>query len=128
MWDHVGMVRSRESLNSALDQLPRLRQHYKDAIRVPGKAEDLNEQLERAARVADFIELGELMTRDALAREESCGAHFRSEHQTPEHEAKRDDSRFQHVAVWEHAGDDIPRRAEEPLSFAAVTPETRSYK
>ncbi len=128
MWNQVGMVRSKESLNKALADLPRLRDAYREGVRVPGKANDLNEQLEKAARVADYIELGELMTRDALAREESCGAHFREEHQTAEHEPIRNDEAFQHVAVWEYCKNDAPLRHIEPLRFEHVIPDTRSYK
>ncbi|XOV87713.1 MAG: fumarate reductase/succinate dehydrogenase flavoprotein subunit [Pseudomonadota bacterium] len=127
MWDKVGMVRSSASLNEALEAMPGLLAAASD-IRVPGRAEDLNEQLERAARLRDYVELGDLMARDALARNESCGAHFRTEYQTPEHEARRDDAAFQHVAVWAHRDGQAPARFEEPLTFSAVTPETRSYR
>jgi len=128
MWDHVGMIRTEESLKQALVDIPALGKAYTTEVRVPGRADDLNEQLEKAARVADFIELGELMTRDALIREESCGAHFREEFQTEDHEARRVDEKFQHVAVWEHNPDGDPIRRQEDLEFKEVTPTTRSYR
>ncbi len=98
-------------------------------LRLVGSGEELNQDLERAGRVADYYELAELMCRDALEREESCGAHFRVEHQTPEGEALRDDARFAHVAAWEWRGAGLPEvRHEEPLTFEAVPLQTRSYK
>jgi succinate dehydrogenase / fumarate reductase flavoprotein subunit len=94
-----------------------------------GSGGTINQVLERAGRIADFLELGELMCRDALAREESCGGHFREEHQTPEGEAKRDDEHFQHVTVWEYTGDGrAPTEHREPLEFEYVPPTQRSYK
>ena len=96
---------------------------------MPGTDADLNTALERANRVADFMEFGELLARDALVREESCGGHFRVEYQTPEGEALRDDERFAHVAAWEYTGDaSPPRRHQEPLEFEHVHPSQRSYK
>jgi len=96
---------------------------------VTGEAGDLNQSLELAGRVGDFLELGELLCRDALARDESCGCHFREEHQTEDGEAQRDDERFCHAAVWEYTGDDkAPLRHEEPLAYEAVHLATRSYK
>jgi len=96
---------------------------------VPGSGRELNQSLERAGRVADFLEFAELMVRDALAREESCGCHLREESQTGEHEAKRDDEHFSHVAVWEYTGDNAePLRHQEQLHFEDVTPSRRSYK
>jgi succinate dehydrogenase / fumarate reductase flavoprotein subunit len=98
-------------------------------VRIPGTGAELNQSLENAGRVADFLELGELMCRDALAREESCGGHFREEYQTSEGEAQRNDERFSHVAVWEWAGEGKPEiRNEEPLVFENVHLATRSYK
>jgi succinate dehydrogenase / fumarate reductase flavoprotein subunit len=128
MWDEVGMKRSSDGLQKALSQFPGLMRDFNDNVKVPGRADDLNEQLEKAARVADFIELGDLMARDALAREESCGAHFREEFQTQDHEARRNDEKFQHVAVWQHNDEGDPIRHIEPLKFVNVKPETRSYK
>jgi succinate dehydrogenase / fumarate reductase flavoprotein subunit len=129
MWDACGMSRSAQGLRGALERLPAVReQFWREAI-VTGGAGELNQTLERAGRVADFLELAELMCRDALARDESCGSHFREEHQTADGEAKRDDARFAHVAVWEHGGDGAaPRRHVEPLAFEAVPPGQRSYK
>jgi succinate dehydrogenase / fumarate reductase flavoprotein subunit len=129
MWDECGMSRSASGLRPALAQLPELRAAFWRDVIVPGGGSELNQALERAGRVADFLELGELMCRDALERDESCGSHFRVEHQTPEGEARRDDARFAHVAVWQHAGRDAPaRRQIEPLAFTAVMPSARSYQ
>jgi len=129
MWDACGMSRSAAGLKDALGRLPALREEFWRDANVTGGAGEVNQALERAGRVADFLELAELMCRDALARDESCGSHFREEHQTPDGEAKRDDGRFAHVAVWEHAGDGAPpRRHVEPLTFEAVQPGQRSYK
>jgi succinate dehydrogenase / fumarate reductase, flavoprotein subunit len=128
MWDNVGMERSVDSLNHSIASFHDLKNEFRDNVKVPGKAEDLNEQLEKAARVDDFIELGDLMARDALEREESCGAHFRKEFQTDDHEAKRNDDEFQHVAVWDFNNGIEPVRHVEPLRFDNVVPETRSYK
>jgi len=128
MWDRCGMSRTAAGLREALQQIPALREEFWRDARVLGGDGEINQQLERAGRVADFLELAELMCRDALARDESCGGHFREEHQTAEGDARRDDARFSHVAVWEHAGPDAPpRRHVEPLVFQAVTPTRRSY-
>jgi len=98
-------------------------------VRVTGAGEDLNPALEKAGRVADFLEFAELLAADALHREESCGGHFREEHQTEEQEARRDDEHFSYVAAWEHRGDGAPEVLhKEPLTFEAVKPTTRSYK
>ncbi len=129
MWEYCGMARTATGLEQALQKIPALREEFWQDVTVPGSGAELNQSLEVAGRVADFLELGELMCRDALAREESCGGHFREEHQTEEGEAKRDDERFCHVAVWEHAGEgQTPRRHEEPLVFENVHLATRSYK
>jgi succinate dehydrogenase / fumarate reductase flavoprotein subunit len=129
LWDECGMSRSARGLRAAMARLAELRNEFPRDVIVPGRGSELNQSLERAGRVADFIELGELMCRDALEREESCGSHFRVEHQTRDGEAKRDDARFAHVAVWEHAGPEAPaRRRVEPLAFTAVTPSERSYQ
>ena len=97
-------------------------------MRVPGTGVELNQSLEKAGRVADFFELAELMCHDGLHRTESCGGHFREEHQTPEGEARRDDERFAYVAAWEHRGDGAPVLHREPLRFEYVQPSQRSYK
>ena len=129
LWNHCGMARNRRGLEKALARIPELRQEFWEDVRVPGDGKDLNQALERAGRIADFLEFAELVARDALAREESCGCHFREEWQTPDHEAQRDDARFAHVAVWEYQGKERPpRRHQEPLVFEAVTPSQRSYK
>jgi succinate dehydrogenase / fumarate reductase flavoprotein subunit len=129
MWEHCGMARNRASLEAALQKIPALREEFWHNLTVPGSAEELNQSLEMAGRVADFLELGELMCLDALEREESCGAHFREEHQTADGEALRDDEHFSHVAAWEYAGEGKkPVRNVEPLQFENVPLQTRSYK
>jgi len=129
MWDKVGMARNAGGLKEAIGEIQKLRQQFWSDVKVAGSNNELNQELEKAARVADFLDLGELIARDALAREESAGGHFREEHQTEEGEALRDDEHFQHVAVWEFAGDGkAPVRHIEPLVFEAVTPTQRSYK
>jgi succinate dehydrogenase / fumarate reductase flavoprotein subunit len=129
MWDKVGMARSRQSLEQAIHQIRELRDEFWRNVNVTGTDADLNRALERANRVADFMEFGELLALDALTREESCGGHFRTEHQTPEGEAKRDDDHFCHTAAWEFTGvDKPPIRNEEPLAFENVKLAERSYK
>lgn len=129
LWDHVGMSRNAEGLKQAQQELARLRQEYWQDVRVPGDQNMLNKHLEFAGRIADFIELGELMARDALHREESCGGHFREEYQTPEGEALRDDERFAYVAAWEFAGEGRePILHKELLHFENVELKQRSYK
>jgi succinate dehydrogenase / fumarate reductase flavoprotein subunit len=129
MWEHCGMGRNRAGLEAALQKIPALREEYRQNLNVPGSADELNQSLEMAGRVADFLELGELMCLDALEREESCGGHFREEYQTSDGEALRDDERFCHVAAWEYAGEGKkPVRNVEPLVFEDVPLQTRSYK
>jgi succinate dehydrogenase / fumarate reductase flavoprotein subunit len=129
MWDYCGMARNKKGLETALQKLPALREEFWKNVTVPGSGAELNQSLEVAGRVADFLELGELMCLDALEREESCGGHFREEHQTPDGEALRDDARFCHVAAWEYAGDGRkPIRNVEPLEFENVHLQARSYK
>ena len=129
MWDSVGMSRTKEELTSAIDQISALRDEFWQNVRVPGEATFFNKYLEYVTRLADFLELGELMARDALLREESCGGHFREEHQTPEGEALRNDEEFTHVSAWEYKGDDIePVFQKEELVFENVELTTRSYK
>jgi succinate dehydrogenase / fumarate reductase, flavoprotein subunit len=128
LWEYCGMARSERGLSLALERIPALRTAFWHDLRLPDTSEELNQSLERAGRLADYYELAEVMCRDALDRRESCGAHFREEHQTPDGEAKRDDERFAHVSVWEHRGDDAPPALHtEPLRFEAVSPEVRSY-
>ncbi len=129
LWQYCGMARTREGLEQALREIPALREEFWAGGLVPGGGDTLNQSLERALRVADFLELGELMCRDALAREESCGCHFREEHQYPDGECKRDDERFAHVAAWEYAGEGAaPVRNVEPLVYEAVKMSVRNYK
>ena len=129
LWDNCGMERSQASLEKALAEIPALRDEFHKDVRVLGDGESLNQSLEKAGRVADFLEFGELMCRDALHREESCGGHFRVEHQTEEGEALRDDEHFAYVAAWEYTGDTAaPRLHREPLVFEAVHLAQRSYK
>jgi succinate dehydrogenase / fumarate reductase flavoprotein subunit len=129
MWDRCGMARTAAGLREALVRLPQLREEFWRNLNVPGSDAELNQALEKAGRVADFLELGELMCRDALHREESCGGHFREEHQTEEGEARRDDQRFAYAAAWEYRGPDAePRMHREPLGFEYVQLAQRSYK
>jgi len=129
LWDRCGMSRSEAGLTEALSRVAEIRTEFWQNVLVPGRGEELNQSLERAGRVADYLEFAELLIADALARRESCGCHFREESQSEENEAKRDDARFAHVAAWEYASDATPpRRHEEPLTFTAVAPSRRSYK
>jgi succinate dehydrogenase / fumarate reductase flavoprotein subunit len=129
LWQHCGMARNKAGLEKALREIPALRAEFWESVNVPGSAESLNQSLERAGRVADFLELGELLCRDALTREESCGCHFREEHQFPDGECKRDDANFAHVAAWEYAGEGVaPVRNVEPLVYEAVKMSVRNYK
>jgi succinate dehydrogenase / fumarate reductase flavoprotein subunit len=129
MWDYCGMARNEAGLKTALQKIPELRRQYWREVRVTGTGQELNQELEKAGRVADFMELGELMCLDALERRESCGGHFREEYQTPDGEALRDDEHFAHVAAWEYTGEDsAPRRHVEPLAFEYVPLAQRSYK
>ena len=129
MWDNCGMARNAAGLKEAIKKIPEIRAEFWENVTVPGSGQELNQSLERAGRVADFLEFAELLAKDALAREESCGGHFREESQTEEHEAKRDDENFSHVAVWEYKGEEAePVMHKEPLAFENVTPSQRSYK
>ena len=129
LWEHCGMARSESGLSLALEQIPALRAAFWQDLRLPDTGQELNESLERAGRLADYYELAELMCRDALERNESCGAHFREEYQTADGEAKRDDQHFAHVSVWEHRGGEMPPALhKEPLAFETVAAETRNYK
>ena len=129
MWDNCGMSRNEKDLKNALTQIKDLKKDFWQDIFVPGSDNELNPELEKAGRVADFIELGELMIYDALDREESCGGHFREEHQTPEGEALRDDENYTFVSAWEYKGDDkVPELHKENLNYEEVTPTQRSYK
>ena len=129
MWDKCGMARSEGGLKEALARIPALREEFHATVRVPGTGQELNQSLEHAHRVADFLELGELMCQDALQRDESCGGHFRTEFQTEDGEALRDDDRFAYVAAWEYAGENrAPVLNREPLVYENVKLSQRSYK
>jgi len=129
MWDNCGMARSKSGLEKNLQKIPEIREEFNANLKVVGSSDSLNQQLEKAGRVADFIELAELMCIDALHREESCGGHFRDEHQTEDGEAARDDANFQYVAAWQSAGTgSAPILHKEPLEFEYVHPTQRSYK
>ncbi len=129
MWDHCGIVRSREGLEQALQEIPKLRDKFWSDLKIAGHGEQLNQSLEHAGRLADFLEFGELMCRDALQRDESCGCHLREEHQTEDGEALRDDANCAHVSVWEYQGaDQSPQLHSEPLAFHALPPTQRNYK
>jgi succinate dehydrogenase / fumarate reductase flavoprotein subunit len=127
MWDNCGMSRNAKGLQEALVKIPKLKEEFWNDVRIPGDANYVNTELEKAGRVADFLELGELMCMDALERNESCGGHFRSEYQV-DGEAKRDDENFCHVAAWEFGGNAKPTRHKEELKFENVHLATRSYK
>jgi succinate dehydrogenase / fumarate reductase flavoprotein subunit len=129
MWTYCGMARTKEGLEKALQEIPKLREEFWANVNVPGSADNMNQALERAGRVADFFELGELLCRDALTREESCGGHFREEFQYPDGECKRDDEKFGHVAAWEYQGEGKePLRNVEALNYEFVKMSVRSYK
>src|SRR5690606_24086267 len=129
MWDKVGMSRNAPHLKEAIDEIKALREEFWRDVRVPGEAYTKNSELEKAGRVADFLELGELFAKDALLREESCGGHFREEYQTEEGEALRDDENFMYVAAWEYTGE--PANAvlhKEDLEYEYIEVKARSYK
>jgi succinate dehydrogenase / fumarate reductase flavoprotein subunit len=129
MWENVGMARSKESLTKTLAKIPAIRAEFNENVKVSGSGAELNQQLENAGRTADFLEFAELLTRDALHREESCGGHFRVEHQYPDGEAKRDDANFCYVGAWEFKGvGKEPELHKEPLKFENVHLAVRSYK
>jgi len=129
MWENVGMARSDESLKNALKEIPKLREEFWNNVNISGDGGEMNQQLENAGRVADFLEFSELLCKDALAREESCGGHFRVEHQMPDGEAKRNDADFCYVAAWEFKGvGKEPELHKEPLKFDNVHLAVRSYK
>jgi len=129
MWNYCGMARNEQGLKTALEKIPALREQFWKDVRVLGDGDEINQSLERAGRVADFLELGELICLDALERRESAGGHFREEYQTEEGEALRDDEHFCHVAAWEYTGEgNRPNRLVEPLNFEYVHLQTRSYK
>jgi succinate dehydrogenase / fumarate reductase flavoprotein subunit len=129
MWEKCGMARDKAGLEDAIKKIPKLREEFWQNLKILGTGAELNQSLEKAGRVADFLEFGELMCQDALHREESCGGHFRTEHQTEDGEAKRNDEQFSYVGVWEHKGEG--KKAElhkEALAFENVKLAVRSYK
>ena len=129
MWDKCGMERNKAELKEAIKLIPGLREEFWGNVKIPGENAALNQSLEHAGRVADFLEFGELMCHDALQREESCGGHFRSEHQTAEGEAKRNDDDFSYVGAWEYKGENKkPKLHKEPLEYEEVKMTHRSYK
>ena len=128
MWDKCGMGRNKEGLTSAISEIQKIREEFWKDVRVPGDANEFNPELEKAHRVADFIELGELMCKDALHRDESCGGHFRDEYQTLEGEAMRDDENFAYVAAWEFKGEGNFELHKEELKYENIKIAARSYK
>ena len=129
MWDNVGMARTKESLEKALKEIDRVEKIFWSDLRIPGEADTLNIELEKALRLLDFIEIGRLMAYDALNREESCGGHFREEHQTEEGEAKRDDENFSYVACWKYTGQgQEPELLKEDLNYQYIKVQQRNYK
>ena len=129
MWEYCGMSRTLEGLNKAIDMIQELRKDFWEQVRVPGDCKDINQALEQAGRISDFIELGELMCKDALNREESCGGHFREEYQTENNEALRNDEDYSYTAVWEFKGLDKEHELhKEPLTFDYVKLAQRNYK
>jgi succinate dehydrogenase / fumarate reductase flavoprotein subunit len=129
LWDDVGMARTEQSLKRALEAIPKLRDDFWQNVSVPGTPDNLNQSLEYAGRVADYLEFAELLAYDALHRRESCGGHFREESQTPDGEALRDDAHYAYVAAWEFTGVGVkPELHKEPLEFEEVHPTQRSYK
>ena len=129
MWDYVGMARNAEGLKKAIREIQEIRAEFWKDVKIPGEMNNLNPELEKAGRVADFFDIGELMARDALDRNESCGGHFREESATEEGEAKRNDEQFTYVSCWEYKGDGVePTLHKEDLVFENVKLTQRSYK
>jgi len=129
MWDHVGMSRNGDGLKEAIEMIKQVREEFWKDVRIPGEMNALNPELEKAGRVADFLDIGELMARDALDRNESCGGHFREESATEEGEAKRNDEKFTYVSCWEYKGEGKePVLHKEDLVFENVKLTQRSYK
>jgi succinate dehydrogenase / fumarate reductase flavoprotein subunit len=129
MWNHVGMARDKKGLEEAVEMLKALKKEFWSNVRIPGSSEDLNVELEKALRLADFIEIGTLMARDSLNREESCGGHFRTEHQTPDGEALRDDDKFAYVGCWKYNGEEKdPEILKETLDYEFIVRQQRNYK
>ncbi|MBQ8056458.1 MAG: fumarate reductase/succinate dehydrogenase flavoprotein subunit, partial [Paludibacteraceae bacterium] len=129
MWDYVGMARTKESLATALEELKKVKEEFRTNLRIPGNEDTLNVELEKALRLEDFIEIAGLMIRDAANREESCGGHFRSEYQTQDGEALRNDEEFSYVSCWKYTGEDQePELLKEDLKYEFVKRQQRNYK
>jgi succinate dehydrogenase / fumarate reductase flavoprotein subunit len=129
MWEYVGMARNEEGLKKAIEEIGKLREEFWQKVRVPGTNEEFNQELEKALRLVDFFDIGELMARDALNRKESCGGHFREEMQTEEGETLRDDKNFMYVAAWEYKGEGVvPELHKEDLKYENIKIATRNYK
>jgi succinate dehydrogenase / fumarate reductase flavoprotein subunit len=128
MWDKCGMARNEQGLKEAIEEIRSLKEEFWSDVRIPGEVKEMNPELDKANRVADFIELGELMCMDALNRRESCGGHFREEMQTEEGEAKRDDENFAYVSAWEYIKENVWQMHKEELNFEVAKPTQRSYK
>ena len=130
MWNKVGMARNEQGLNEAINEIAELREAFYNDVYVPGSANELNPELEKALRVADFLELGQLMAKDALLRKESCGGHFREEYQDAEGETLRDDENFSYVAAWEYQGSDASNSElhKEELKYEFIKIAARNYK
>ena len=129
MWEYVGMARDEQGLKTAIQKIKELKKEFYQNVKVPGTQFEFNQELEKALRLEDFFEIGELMARDALNRNESCGGHFRIESQTEDGEAKRNDAEYMYVAAWEYKGDDVePELHKEPLNYEFIEVKTRNYK
>jgi succinate dehydrogenase / fumarate reductase flavoprotein subunit len=128
MWNKCGMARNAQGLKEAVEEIRALKKEFWSNIRIPGSVKGVNNELDKAGRVADFIELGELMCLDALNRNESCGGHFREEYQTEEGEALRDDENYMYVSAWEYAGDSKWNLHKEELNYEVIKPTQRNYK
>ena len=128
VWDKIGMARNEAGLKEALAQIPKIKESFWNDISIPGSEKDVNQELEKALRIKDFIELAELMAYDALDRNESCGAHFREEYQTEENEAERNDESYKYVAAWDYSENQEPKLFKEELRYNNVKLKTRSYK
>ena len=128
LYDSCGVLREKKKLTQAIDEIKNLRKSFWENVKVPGSASSMNSEIEKATRVADYLELAELMCLDALTREESCGAHFREEYKTRDGEAMRNDKDFSFVSAWKFNAEGLPQLYKEPLSFSAVQPALRTYR
>jgi succinate dehydrogenase / fumarate reductase flavoprotein subunit len=128
MWEKCGMARNAEGLQKAITEIQALKKEFWSDVKIPGSIDEFNPELDKANRVADFIELGELMCKDALDRNESCGGHFREEYQTPEGEALRDDANYMNVSSWEYKGESNWELHKEELKYEVIKPTQRNYK